>query len=186
MPDDGSDLMLRFVNGDDRAFEPLVERYETEMLNFFLRLTGERQRAEDMTQELFLRVFRYRKTYKPKSSFRYFIYRIARNLWIDLYRKRKVRPRTVSIHPASKQNPGSLLEHRGPGPEHGAVLNEQVERLEAAVARLPGKQREVIALAFDGGLKYAEIAEIMDVPVGTVKSRMHAAVMQLRRIMDEE
>lgn len=191
MQSDGSDLMLRFVQGDDRAFEPLLERYETEMLSFFLRLTGERQKAEDMVQELFLKVFRYRKTYKPKSSFRYFIYRMARNMWIDLYRKRKVRPRTLSLDAPMENdprdaNPSSRIESREPGPTHGAEVKEEVGRLEAAVARLPAKQREVIALAFEGGLRYAEIAKIMKVPIGTIKSRMHAAVKQLKRLMGED
>ena len=186
MPNDGAELMLRFVRGDDQAFEPLLKRYENEMMNYFLRLTGERQRAEDLTQELFLRVFRYRDSYKPASSFRYFIYRIARNLWIDVYRKRRVRPRTVPIDPTEESAPGVMIAEASPGPSHRVSHEEEKKRLEAALTRLPVKQREVVVLAFHSGLKYAQIAKIMEIPVGTVKSRMNAALTTLRGLLGRD
>jgi RNA polymerase sigma-70 factor (ECF subfamily) len=102
MPTDGSDLMLRFVQGDDQAFEELLEMFEHEVLNYFFRMTRERHLAEDMTQELFLRIYKYRRSYKPGSGFKYFLFRIARNMWIDHFRKRKTGPAFFTL-----QGPGA-------------------------------------------------------------------------------
>ncbi|MFH2000993.1 MAG: sigma-70 family RNA polymerase sigma factor [Planctomycetota bacterium] len=178
--------MVRFAQGDDSAFELLVERHEKEMMNFFYRLTGEPYLAEDLTQDLFLKVFRYRKSYRPQSTFRYFLFQIARNMWIDLYRKRKVRPRELSLEAPTQRNGSSVdfdAAHPDCKPQDGLIRNEQIEALNRAVAQLPEKQREVVALSFEGKLKYAEIAEILGVPEGTIKSRMHAAVKNLRDLM---
>ena len=187
--EDGSKIMLRFMGGDARAFRELVEQYQEEMLNYFFRLSGDRYAAEDMTQELFLKVFRFRDRYEPRASFRSFIYSMARNLWIDRYRKKRVRPRVTSLDAGWGRRREARMEfpdERTPGPPQDAVRKERVERLAAALDRLPEAQREVLVLCLQGKFRYAEIAEIMDIPLGTVKSRVHAAVARLRELMGEE
>jgi RNA polymerase sigma-70 factor (ECF subfamily) len=190
-PTDGSDLMIRFSEGDETAFEQLVRKYEQEMLNYFYRLTRRKQAAEDLTQELFLRVLRYKETYKPQSSFKYFLYRLARNLWIDRYRKQKIRPRVLplDVRPRGREEGQPALQDSlksdDRGPQRKAVLQENVAKLEEAIEQLTDKQKDVIALCFEGGLKYQEIAEIIQVPLGTVKSRIHSAVMRLKELMGE-
>jgi RNA polymerase sigma-70 factor (ECF subfamily) len=191
-PPDGSDLMLRFVEGDDGAFEDLVAMHEHEVLNFFYRLTGERHAAEDMTQELFLKVFKYRDRYEHRATFRSFLYRMARNMWIDRYRKKKTRPRLVPLDapPADREGAPAGVKERfsstEPPPHEEAMRKEHLARMIDAMARLPEKQREVLAFCLEGRLRYAEIAEILRVPVGTIKSRMHAAVSGLRALMGEQ
>jgi RNA polymerase sigma-70 factor (ECF subfamily) len=191
MPMDGSELMLRFVEGDDQAFEELLKMYAQEALNYFFRMTRERHLAEDMTQELFLKVYKYRKSYRPSSGFKYFLFRIARNMWIDHFRKRKSGPAFFTLQGpvgrgGERRDSWADRKSEDEPPQEQAIRKEQVHRLEEAVARLPAKQREVIALALEGGLKYAEIAQIAGVPVGTIKSRMHAAVTQLRKWLGKE
>lgn len=186
--EEGSKIMLRIKGGDDRAFEELVERYQEEMLNYFYRLVGERFAAEDLTQELFLRVFRFRYRYEPRASFRAFIYRMARNLWIDRYRKARVRPRVSSMDAGwgrTEEDRRDVPDHRTASPFQAAIRKEEGLRLAAALERLPAGQREVMVLCLEGKFLYAEIAEIVGIPVGTVKSRVHAAVARLRELMGE-
>lgn len=193
MPPDGSDLMVRFVQGDEGAFEELMILHENSVLNFFYRLTGERHAAEDMTQELFLKVFNYRDSYSPQASFKSFLFRMARNMWIDQYRKRKVRPREYSLQvPTSRGNEDGRQTHMeesirsdGASPPEEAVQGERLAKLGEAVDGLPVKLKEVVALCLEGKLRYAEIAEVLGVPVGTIKSRMHTAVMRLKDMMGE-
>jgi RNA polymerase sigma-70 factor (ECF subfamily) len=192
MPPDGSDLMLRFMGGDDRAFEDLVAMHEHGVLNFFYRLTGERHAAEDMAQDLFLKVFRYRETYEPRASFRSFLYRMARNMWIDRYRKRKTRPQLFPLdaNPSDRDRRASGrrngISSKAPLPHEEVVRKEHIKRLAEAIKGLSEKQREVLALCLEGHLRYAEIGDILQVPVGTIKSRMHAAVARLRELMGEK
>jgi RNA polymerase sigma-70 factor (ECF subfamily) len=191
MPPDGSDLMLRFMAGDDRAFEDLVAMHEHGILNYFYRLTGERHTAEDLTQDLFLKVFRYRGNYEPRASFKSFLYRMARNMWIDRYRKKRIRPKLVALDSKPPDRDGRAsgkkegLRSATPQPHEELERKENEKRLEESVARLPEKQREIIAFWLEGRLRYAEIAEIIGVPVGTIKSRMHTAVTRLRELMGE-
>ncbi len=178
------ELMRRFVEGDEGSFEMLVERYEAPLLNFFFRLTRDRQAAEDLVQETFLRVVRSKATYQVKASFRTFIYRIGRNLWIDRYRSAKCRPKTLSMNAAPNDDRDFAMEERIEGselpPEANLEFTETRALLLGAIAELPETQREVFVLWLETGMKYAEISEILDVPVGTIKSRMHTAVHRLK------
>lgn len=191
MPKSGSEIMMRFVQGDDDAFEELLCLFENAALNFFYKLTGKRHAAEDMTQELFIKVYRYRDSYTQQASFKSFLFRMARNLWIDRYRKMKVRPREVSIESkASDSQEGTsglkgMMASQKPSPHEKALKNEQIKQLEACIKKLPIKQQEVLALTLDGEVKYAQAAEILKIPVGTVKSRVHSAILKLKELMGE-
>jgi len=187
---DGSRLMLRFMQGDEQAFEDLLNMHENGILNFFYRLTGERHAAEDMTQELFIKVYRYRDRYEPRATFKSFIYRMARNMWIDSYRKKKSRPTLVgfraSLDDKDRSSPDEYIVDDNTGsPPEAVAKEERLRKLEQAVARLPDKLREVVALCLEGKLRYAEISEMLGIPVGTIKSRMHAAVARLKELMGE-
>jgi len=178
------ELMRRFVEGDEGSFEMLVERYEAPLLNFFFRLTRDRQAAEDLVQETFLRVVRSKATYQVKASFRTYIYRIGRNLWIDRYRSAKCRPKTMSMNTPVADGTERAMSERLEGselpPEANLEFTETRALLLAAIDELPETQREVFVLWLETGMKYAEISEIIDVPVGTIKSRMHTAVHRLK------
>jgi RNA polymerase sigma-70 factor (ECF subfamily) len=127
---------------------------------------------------------RSRDAYRVKASFRTFIYRIARNLWIDRYRSEKARPRALSMNERGGRTGERPMEEQleGSEPHPGARLerDETREILEEAIAGLPDTQREVFVLWLETGMKYADISKVLDVPVGTIKSRMHTAIHGLK------
>jgi len=182
-----SDLAVRLRDGDMSAFDEIVERFERRLIGYFHGLSGDRQLAEDCAQEVFVRMYRARESYSPDAALATFVFRIARNFWIDVYRSRKVRPEERSLDtPRQERESGSLADAVPDGtasPEELAVAEEDQHRLRAALERLPEIQRSVLALAGGQGLKYEEVAEVLGIPVGTVKSRVHAAVQNLRRLM---
>src|SRR5690606_29106384 len=130
--------------------------------------------------EVFVRVYRARERYTPDAALSTFIFRIAKNYWIDVYRSRRVRPDERSLDQAGQEDEDETMAESVPSPAVGpvdAVVDfEDQERLRAALARLPEIQRSVLALAGGQGMKYEQVAAVLGIPVGTVKSRVHAAV----------
>ncbi len=184
-----SELMERFGAGDDDAFRTLVERHQKALLNFFWRRSFDRQVAQDCVQEVFLRLVRHRGRWKPDAKFTTYMYRIAENLWIDRYRSKKAAPPETSLQTTAGDDGaelGTLVASGARRPDERAGANELAVRVRAALAELSEDQRAVFLLAETRGLKYAEIGETLGIPVGTVKSRMHAAVHRLRGLLQEE
>lgn len=184
---DDVEILLRLRDGDEAAFSDLVERFERRLISYFFAMGGHRQLAEDCAQEVFLRVYRAREHYTPDASGATFVFRIARNYWIDVYRSKKVRPHEFSLEPPSKDadDERAPANHALPdaSPEERAELNEDERRLARAVKELPEGQQAVLELAVHQGMKYEEVAAILRIPVGTVKSRVHAAIQTLRKLM---
>ncbi len=177
-----AELMTAFREGDAEAFEKLVLRHQMGLFNFFYRLVGDRQTAEDQTQEVFFKLYLHAGNYVETAKFTTYLYKIAKNCWIDFYRRRKRRasPRSLDVD----VDEGLSLHERIPADvEPPAARMERWDRQEVvmkAVAALPEEQRMVFVLSEVQGMKYAEIAQTLDIPVGTVKSRMHVAVNRLR------
>ena len=183
MSDPDSELMLRVRRGEAGAFESLVERFLRPLVRFFRRMGADGAGAEDCAQDVFLKVYRMRAGYEPRAKFSTFLFRVARNHWIDVYRHRAAGPPTVSAEGGADEEDGRLrdrLPGRGEGPVATAEAEELLVALRQAVGRLPVEHREVLALTRGGTLRYEEVASILEIPVGTVKSRMHAAVQALR------
>lgn len=180
------ELMVAYSKGDDQALAELYDRYERALVNFFFKMCYDRDQAEDLTHDTFVRIMRHRRKYKPKAAFRTFLYTVARNLWIDAYRSRKAAPRTVSTDRQTTEDGRSLLDLL-PSAEDGVIKRvsdaEAARCVRDALEDLPDGQRMVFVMAEYQGLKYREIADILDVPEGTIKSRMHAAVKRLRGIL---
>jgi RNA polymerase sigma factor (sigma-70 family) len=193
--DDPADatLMERFGRGDDDAFRVLVRRHEGGLLRYFFRRCQDRTLAEDCTQEVFLRLVRHRGRWRPDAKFTTYLYRIAENHWIDRWRSRKAGPQMSSLdETAASGDDGQGLSRaqtveapvRAP---HAAASDLEVgARVRAALARLTEEQRSVFVLAEVRGMKYADIAETLGIPVGTVKSRMHAVTTRLRELLEED
>jgi len=189
MPTPDSELMERFGAGDDEAFRLLVERHQKPLMNFFYRRAFDRQIAQDCTQEVFLRLVRHRGKWKPQAKFTTYMYRIAENLWIDRYRSKKAAPPMTSLQRPAGDDGGELggvLPGRSRMPEDGAADGELAIKIQRALASLTVDQRTVFLMAETKGLKYADIGEALGIPVGTVKSRMHAAIHKLRSLLEEE
>jgi RNA polymerase sigma-70 factor (ECF subfamily) len=169
-------LMLRFQAGDVRAFEALVRRHRSPVFSFLVRLTGDRGRAEDLCQEVFLRVVKAAARWEERATFRSWLFTLARNLSVDEARRAAFR-RAEPLDAASGAPDAAAAS---PGPERGAASALLRPKLEAALAALPHEQREVFLLREHAGLRFAEIAEVTGTPENTVKSRMRYALEGLR------
>jgi len=167
-----AEVMKRVREGDTEVFSVIIRRYQNSLLNFFRRL-GVYTDAEDMVQECFLRIFRNRMNYRETARFTTFLYRVGRNVWIDWVRRQARRS-------------SFLTEYEDEMP----ALNEYRERptgggmdAQTALESLPEKLRLAVVMSIYQGMKYAEIAEALDIPVGTVKSRISTAFDLLRDFM---
>ncbi|MFZ5471017.1 MAG: RNA polymerase sigma factor [Myxococcota bacterium] len=185
-------LMLAFQSGDARAFETLVRRHRGPVFNFILRFAGQRQRAEDLLQETWLKVVRGAGEYEPKARFTTWVYTIARNLCVDSARKESYRQADSLDAPVGGAPEGegrllgeSLPDGGGIGPERGAYNARVRPLLERALMSLPEEQREVFILREYNGIAFKDIAQVTGVPENTVKSRMRYALEGLRRRLAE-
>jgi RNA polymerase sigma-70 factor (ECF subfamily) len=181
-------LMLAFKAGDARAFEQLVRRHRAAVFNFLLRLCGQRQRAEDLLQETWLKVIRCASTYEAKAKYTTWLYTIARNLCMDALRKESYRRADSLDAPVGngddERSLGEQLPSESAAPDRAAHNLAVQPLIERALASLPQEQREVFILREYHGTPFKEIAEVTGVPENTVKSRMRYALEGLRRSLD--
>jgi RNA polymerase sigma-70 factor (ECF subfamily) len=181
------DLLLEYRDcGDRGAFEELVHRYERELYNYLRRYLGDAEMAEDAFQAAFLQVHLKCDRFDPNRRVRPWLYTVATNQAIDAQRRNR-RHRTVSLNrragPAGEDD-GSLIElldGEEPDPAGQLERDEQRRCVRGAVERLPNTLRQVLLLVYYQGLKYREAAEVLAIPVGTVKSRLHAAIRRLEQ-----
>jgi len=180
------DLALRMAQGDSGAFDTLVHRYEDELYGYLRRYTGNTALAEDVFQNTFLQVWLKSKQFDHGRVFRPWLYTIATNQAIDALRRQN-RHSTLSLEESrgdtENGETGRLLEMLTSSevdPSDAMDWGESQETVRQAVDDLPLNLREVLILAYYQGLKYREIAEILGVPVGTVKSRLHSALLKLQ------
>ena len=185
------ELML-VVRGDGpgaaAAFEELVKRNHAALIGYFSRKSWDTDDAHDRAQEVFLKLWMSRSSYEPRAPFRAYLFQVARNHWIDIVRSRKVRPVMHSESSFAGRETASVIDLQpssDPLPEDEAESRELKSCIVAAVNALPPGQREVWELAEEKGLSYAEIGEILSIPVGTVKSRHHHAVRKLREDLEQ-
>ena len=183
-----ADLIAAIKKGNLDAFTALVDRHQRSLINFFYHCAWDRQVAEDCTQEVFLKLYMHLGTYEPKAKFTTFLYRVARNLWIDKLRASK--GKMVSLEATSDAGDDKPLKDRiraeGEMPVETLTRQEAEEKLKRAIDVLPDEQRMVVTLSELQGMKYQEIAEILDVPVGTIKSRMFTAMNRLKELLSDE
>lgn len=182
-------LMLAFKAGDVRAFETLVRRHRGAVFNFLFRLSNNRQRAEDLLQETWLKVVRSAGTYEAKAKFTTWVYTIARNLCMDAIRKdgyRKADSLDATVGDGEDERSlGEKVASPDATPDraaHAAALRPVLER---SIARLPAEQREVFLLREYHGVQFKDIAEVTGVSENTVKSRMRYALEALRKHLAE-
>jgi RNA polymerase sigma-70 factor (ECF subfamily) len=171
MADRETELMLRVKAGDRSAFEELYRLYEKPLTTYLYRLCGNRARAEDLLQDAFLRLWKAAPNYEPSAKVSTYIFRIAHNLFLNDAARRREKA-LESIDAETRSDPASDLNRR-----------EVQSAVQKAVEALPDGEREVLLLSEYNGFKYAEISEILGIPVGTVKSRMFSAVQHLREAL---
>ena len=179
------DLLLRFRRGQRDAFGQLVRRYERELYGYLRRYLGDASLADDVFQNTFLQLYTKIGQYEAGRPVRPWLYTIATHQAIDALR-RNSRHQALSLDQQREElrdgdvhNLLSLLESRQGSPVDHAHGEERRQLVRASVERLPDFLRQVVVLAYYQGLKYREIADIVGIPVGTVKSRLHAALVKL-------
>ncbi len=192
LPENWSDeeLILGYQSeGDRRAFDELVHRYERELYNYLRRYVGDDQVAEDVFQQTFLQVHLKCDQFEPGRRFRPWLYTVAINQAIDMQRRNR-RHRMASLDKrlgtGDEQETGALvdlLDNESAGPSQLAEEAEQSEEVRRAVDELPESTRQAVLLVYFQGMKYREAAEVMSIPVGTVKSRLHAAIGRLNEVL---
>lgn len=180
-------LVARYRETHDPAdFETLMRRYERELFTFLRRFLGNAQHAEDVFQGTFLSVHLRIDQFEPGKRFRPWLYAIASNKAIDFMRRNK-RHQVASLDQGAKASDSdeSIVQRLASGeacPDERAMMNETGARVREAVRQLNEPTQQLIQLAFYQGLKYADIAEILQIPLGTVKSRVFTAVRKLNEI----
>jgi RNA polymerase sigma-70 factor (ECF subfamily) len=183
------ELLIAVGRGDERAFEELVKRYQLQLINFFFPLVWDRHTAEDLAQEVFVRLYTGAANYQPTAPFTSYLYRIARNCWIDQHRQTKSRRLERSIEAEDESTGASLgdvLSMLIEQPEETARKEEFVKGLVGAIDTLPTDHKVVFILSQVEGLRYKQIGDILDIPEGTVKSRMHAALKKIREELQSQ
>ncbi len=161
--------MLQVRNGEVEMLGVLFDRYQAPLHSFYSRMTQDRTVSEDLVQEVFLRILRYRQTYRPGTTFRTWMYQIARNTRLD--QVRKTRPETPFAS-----------EPVAPTLSDSAQQQQQAAMLQNALMQLPEDKREILILSRFQELNYDEIARLLGCEVGAVKVRVHRALQQLREI----
>ena len=157
----------------------LFERYHRPLFRYFVSMNGDREQSEDLVQEVFFRMLRYRESYDPAQSFTAWMYQIARNAGVDQVRKRR---------PAEVVDIDMLAERRAelvsavPGPEESASRSQDLALLRRAMRQLPDDKREILVLSRFQGMKYEDIAEVLGCEVGAVKVRVYRAIRALEQI----
>lgn len=171
-----TELMLAVREGDLVQLGVLFERHHVGLFNFYLRLTGNRQLSEDLVQEAFIRILKYRKSFRQPGEFRPWLYKLARNAVAAHFRK----------HGRDHLPAGGTEEPVCGSPLALAELEraENARLLRTALLRLPYERREVLLLSRFGELRYDQIADLLGCSVGAVKLRVHRAVRQLREVFD--
>ncbi len=178
------ELIARFQEGDNYAFDLLVKRYKDPLMNFIFRFLGDRNEAEDIVQETFLRLYKNKHYYKEIAKFSTWIYTIAGNLAKTELRKKK-RRKLFSIHQFMQTEKDYDIpdESHSPETEANTVITDNL--IQRAIQKLSPKFKQVILLRDVQGFSYEEISEIVGIPLGTVKSRVNRARLKLQEYLKD-
>ncbi len=175
-------LMLSFKAGEDKAFEELVKRYKTKLFNYIYKYISDVERSEEITQEVFIRIYRSRERYKIKAKFSTFIYRIALNLAFNEVRNRNRRKTDLHNEFDDKVFDDKIREHNTPEKIYEKKEIEHIVNRE--ISNLSSKYKDVILLCDIEGLSYKEVAQILDISIGTVQSRLSRGRVRLKQRLE--
>lgn len=173
---ESDDFWVQKAIQDKEAFAELVKRYQTRLYNLAYRITGDREESKDLVQESFLRAYRALPTFRQGSPFSPWLFRIAVNVCLNYLRQRRERPADIV----------DMEEHLGDGSVGVPEMVEQRETQEVvqkAILRLPEHYRAVILLRHQQDLTYEEMAQVLDMPLGTVKTHLFRAREKLKEIL---
>jgi len=173
-------LVARTLDGDVGAFNDLVVRWETSLYRFVVRYLGDSEEARDVCQEAFLKAYTNLDRFRGQAKFSSWLYQIALNQCRTQFRRKKSRP-TVSLDADDQLSHLQLVPADSEAPDQSAISAQHASELQAALAHLPEDQRTAIILKEYHGLKFREIAEILETPESTVKSRLYHGLESLAK-----
>jgi len=174
-------LIARARSGDERAFRVLLSKYERPVFSICLRMVRDREQAADLTQESFIKVFSMLERYNPTYAFSSWLFKITSNHCIDYLRKRRIDTLPMDV-PIDGEKGEIQRQYVAPDldPEQEMVKKEKMLRLEEAIGELPEHYRVMLVLRHQENLSYEDIAVTLDIPLGTVKARIHRAREMLK------
>jgi RNA polymerase sigma-70 factor (ECF subfamily) len=179
------ELLESYVDGERAALRELISRYRDELLHFLIRFLGSRQAADDVFQETFLQIHLSAETFDPTRRFKPWLFTIAANKARDYHRK-NARRQAVSLsapvgEEGQSQRFADLMEADLPSPEAPVLDAERSRLVKEVVDSMPAHLREILLLSYFQRMSYNQIAETLEIPLGTVKSRLHTAVAAFSR-----
>jgi len=184
--DDDVQLMLRFKNGEESCFVELVERHKERVFRLAYRFLGDHQEAEDLTQEVFLKIYCTKKNYTPQAKFTTWLYTVSKNTCLNTLRRKK--PFIVSLNQELELEEDKLTPQLAAAvsvsPDNALLRQELLAAVKKALDSLPGPQRMAVILYRYEQLSYEEIARVMDSSVNAVKSLLHRAKLQLKEKLE--
>ncbi len=176
-------LVERCRAGDVTAFEPLVEKYRQRVYRLAYNVLRDTEEALDVAQEAFIRAYQALPAFRGQSAFYTWLFRIAMNVAADRVRQRAARGRAFGTERVEEEEWSRTLVDRGEAPDDSAARAEERRRIQQALESLPEHHRAIIMLSDLEGLSYREIAEVLEIPMGTVMSRLHNARKRLRQAL---
>jgi len=176
------DVMERCAMGSEAGFRTLVQRYRTRIMNLVCRFINDRDRAEEISQEVFLRVFRNRERYRKSGKFSTWIFTIAVNLTKNEIRSRVRHRGTFSLDAMEEESSGQgvTFPDAKPLPDEDLNAHEIGQKVAEALRKIPARYREAVVLRDVEGLSYEEVGQILRIPGGTVRSRINRARLMLK------
>lgn len=186
MKENDSDLISRAKSGDSKSYDKLLKKYKNSVYSLVLRMVRNSQEAEDLTQEAFIKAFNSLASFNEEYAFSTWLYKIATNNCIDFFRKRKLQ--TYSLDKPI-QYKDSEIQHEIPdpdlNPEKSIMATERNKLIKEAINKLPEKYHRAIVLRHSEEKSYEEIAEILGLPLGTVKARIFRAREMLNKTLKD-
>lgn len=181
-----AELIAAFKGGDAEALGLLMRRHQAAVYGYLLRLTGRPEAADDIFQEIFLKLVKNPAAYGEREKFKAWLFTVARNAAMDHFRREGSRGEVPLEGDGEHAGPAEYMASPEPGPEETALARALAGRLEAALARLSPDQREALYLRHYSGLSFREIAGLLAVPIGTVLARVSRAAALLRKLLENE
>jgi RNA polymerase sigma-70 factor, ECF subfamily len=184
---DDKKIIRSILSGEKDAFEMILRRYQSPIFNYIARAVGDYQTSLEFTQDIFIKTYSSLSSYNPKYSFKTWLFKIASNYLIDFWRKKKLSTLSVD-HPLfpDEDRPSIQLAATDPGVDSQFELDEMREKIENALEKTPPELRELFIWRHINGLSYKEIAQIKNVPLGTIKNRVYQAKELIRSHLEKK
>lgn len=183
-------LVQRVRQGDQRAFKLLVERYQRKVYGVALGMVKDKEEARDVAQEAFVKVYKYLEHFKGDASFYTWLYRITVNICIDVLRRKGSARGDEHVEfdesvrmDISEANIGALGTKLGTNPQKAALRKELADKITAAIGQIPEAHRQILLLREVEGMSYEDLARTLDIPKGTVMSRLFHARLKMQKIL---